>query len=81
MSALLIAILAIFCCLVGFVMGRITASPISPSKLGSINVKLASLVAGIPGDDGDAFERARSEYIRRAIETGDTLDPSGTRLL
>lgn len=65
MSPLLIAILATFCCLVGFLMGLVTARPRGPSKYGSTDVKLAAFVAGIPGSDEAALERARSEYVRR----------------
>lgn len=94
MSPILIAILAVYCCIVGFVIGRITAKPRTSEadKAQLERIRRAGYIAGQSflarrrqfaenfDPEESAFDRARSEYIRRAIETGDSLNPSGTRL-
>lgn len=75
MSPILIAILAVYCCIVGFVMGRMTAKPslhvvdvrqvAALSNLGvaakktGVDAKLVDFVASIPKPD-------RVEYAKRA---------------
>ena len=67
MSPVLMAILAVFGCMVGVVMGRITARPGQPSKYGEIKVKLVG--ASRPPIKFDSkeqeqrFSQARAEYL------------------